>query len=139
MPAVISASRRTDIPAFYGEWLLGRLRAGFVEVRNPYNPKQVKRVSLRAQDVDCLVLWTKNPDPLAGRLDELEKLCPRFYFQYTLNDYPRELEPSLASAAERIKTFTALAARLGPERVVWRYDPVIVSSHTDAGYHRRVP
>ena len=136
MGHVISASRRTDIPAFYADWLLNRLRAGRVRVANPYNPAQVRELSLRPGDVDALVLWTKHPAALLGRLDEMESLGHRFYFQYTLNDYPRELEPGMPPLDERVAVFEELAGRIGPERVVWRYDPIIVSDRSDFGYHR---
>lgn len=122
---IISASRRTDIPAFYGEWLLNRLREGSVLVRNPFNPHQVSRVSLDPEAVDCLVFWTKNPAPLLARLAEIERLGHRFYFQYTLTACDRSLEPHLSAKAERIATFRTLAERLGPERVLWRFDPIL--------------
>jgi hypothetical protein len=122
---IISASRRTDIPAFYGEWLLNRLREGSVLVRNPFNPRQVSRISLDPGVVDCLVFWTKNPAPLLPRLAEIERLGHRFYFQYTLTACDRGLEPHLPAKSVRIATFRTLAERIGPERVLWRFDPIL--------------
>jgi len=122
---IISASRRTDIPAFYGEWLLNRLREGSVLVRNPFNPRQVSRVSLESGAVDCLVFWTKNPAPLLPRLAEIERLDHYFYFQYTLTACDRSLEKHLPARSERIATFRTLAERIGPERVLWRFDPIL--------------
>jgi hypothetical protein len=122
---IISASRRTDIPAFYSDWLLNRLRAGFALVRNPFNPRQVSRVVLDPQRVDCLVLWTKNPAPLMQHLDEIDRLGYHYYFQFTLTGYGLPLEPQVPDQARLIATFRRLAARIGPERVLWRFDPIV--------------
>jgi len=134
---IVSVSRRTDIPAFYADWFINRVRAGFCLVPNPFNPKQVSRVGLEPEAVDMFVFWSKHPAPLIPRLDELDRLGYRYYFLYTLNDYPGPLEPNLAPLDERIALFQTLSARLGAERVVWRYDPIIVSNRTDYDYHRR--
>ncbi len=138
MGLIVSASRRTDIPAFYSDWFLQRLEAGLVRVANPYRPSQVSEISLRAEDLDAIVFWTKNPKPMLAHLAKIEKKCERFYFQFTLNDYPKELEPGLPPLAERLETFAALAKCLGPERVVWRYDPIILSNRSDCDRHREV-
>ena len=135
MPAIISASRRTDIPAFYFDWFVNRVGAGFCEAPNPFNAKQVRRVSLRPEDVDCVVFWTKDPAPAMGRLDELGELRDRCLFLFTLNAYPRELEPRMPSPAARVEAFRRLADMLGPERVVWRYDPIILSNRTPCAWH----
>ncbi len=134
---IISASRRTDVPAFYGEWLMNRIKAGYCHVANPFNPKQVSRVSLAVPDVEAIVFWSKNPAPLLPHLDELDKRGFRYCFLYTLNDYPGELEPYLPPLADRIQTFASLSRRLGSDRVIWRYDPVILSNRTDVAYHER--
>ncbi len=133
---IISASRRTDIPALYSKWLMNRLRAGWCLVPNPMNTKQVARVSLEPNDVDAMVFWSKNPALMLPRIGELETMGHRFYFQFTLNDYPHELEPRLPSLRARIRTFLELSDRLGPLRVVWRYDPIIISNRTPMDYHR---
>lgn len=122
---IISASRRTDIPACYAEWLLNRLRDGYALVRNPFHFRQVSRVSLDSRQVDCLVFWTKNPAPLLPHLAEIERLGHCFYFQYTLTACNRDLEPRLPPREERIAAFLALADRIGPERVLWRFDPIV--------------
>lgn len=122
---IISASRRTDIPAFYGEWLLYRLREGYVLVRNPFNPRQVARISLDPQVVDCLVFWTKNPAPLLPLLDAIDRLGYRSYFHYTVTSCERSLERNLPTKGERLAVFRRLAERIGPERVLWRFDPII--------------
>ncbi len=113
------------------------LRQGLAEVKNPYNPDQVSKVSLLPDEVDAVVFWTKNPAPLLGQLAEIEKLGHRFYFQFTLNDYPRDLEPNLPALDERIGRFIQLSEKIGPRRVVWRYDPIILSDKTGTDYHRR--
>ncbi len=122
---ILSASRRTDIPAFAGEWLLNRFRAGFALVRNPMNPVQVSRVVLTPDMVDCIVFWTKNPAPLFRYLGELDALGFRYVFLFTLNNYGSVIEPGVPPAAERIAAFRHLADRIGRDRLAWRYDPVI--------------
>lgn len=120
---ILSASRRTDIPAFYGEWFFRRLEAGEVWVRNPMNPRRIARIDLR--DAEGVVFWTKNPLPILGELDRLQGLpC---YFQFTLTPYGRDWEPGLPhKARELIPAFRALSQRLGPEKVLWRYDPILL-------------
>ncbi len=130
---VISASRRTDVPAFHAEWLVERLRAGTVDVPNPFDPKRVRRVSLAPADVDCLVLWTKDPRPLMERLDALEAFP--FYFQFSLNAYGRDVEPGVPPLDARVDAFLRLADRIGPERVVWRCDPVLLSPAHPPAFH----
>ena len=122
---ILSASRRTDIPAFFGEWLLSRLRAGSVPVRNPRNPAQESRIALSPETVDCIVFWTKAPAPLLPKLDELDALGYRYVFLFTLNNYGAMIEPGVPPPADRIATFRRLADRIGRDRLVWRYDPVI--------------
>ncbi len=124
---IVSASRRTDIPAFYAPWLERRLEDGFVLVRNPRNPAQVRRISLAPVDVDCFVFWTKDARPLSGLLDRLDDAGYPYYFQWTVTPYGSGLEPGIAPKEEILAAFRTLAGRLGPHRVVWRYDPVIVS------------
>lgn len=134
---IISASRRTDIPAFYARWLANRLRAGFCIVPNPFDARQSTRVSLLPEDVDVIVFWTRNPRPLFRYLDELDARGYRYYFQYTLMDNPRLLDEHNPPAAAALDTFRRLADRLGPGRLVWRYDPIVLSSLTPPDFHRR--
>ncbi len=133
---ILSVSRRTDIPAFYATWFLHRVRAGFCVVPNPFRPAQVSRVSLEPQDVDAFVFWSKNPAPLLPHLAELEARGYRYYFQFTLNGYDRRFEPHMPALPERIATFRALARQTAPWRVVWRYDPILLSTWTPADFHR---
>ena len=131
---IVSASRRTDIPAFYGEWLMNRLEAGYCTVVNPYNRNQRRRVSLRAEDVECIVFWTRYAGTLADRLPELEKAGYRSYFLYTLVDYSKRLDEHSPDLDERLRMISKVAAAV-PGRVVWRYDPIIVNGELDASYH----
>ena len=132
---IISASRRTDIPAFYTEWFLRRLREGFVRVVNPFNTRQVSEISLRREDVTCLVFWTKNAAPLLARLGELEETGIPFYFQFTVTPYGRDIEPGLPEKAAVVRTFQRLAARIGRGRTVWRYDPILLTEKYSVAWH----
>ena len=134
---IISASRRTDIPAFYSEWFINRIRAGYCEVPNPFNSKQITHVSLHPDDVDLIVLWTRNPRPLFSHLNELRDRGYSFYFLFTLLDYPRILNTKTSSLLSSLDTFRELADVVGPEKVVWRYDPIIFSSMTGVQFHIR--
>ena len=121
---IISASRRTDIPAFYAPWFVNRLRAGYCTVPNPFNRRQVRRISLLPQDVDVIVFWTRSARPLMPFLDELDERGYRYYFQYTLLAYPPPLDHGVPSLEDALDTMRALAERVGPRRVIWRYDPI---------------
>jgi hypothetical protein len=134
---IISASRRTDIPAFYSDWFMNRIRQGYCVVPHPFNRKRIYQVSLRPDDVTSIVFWSKNPAPLIPHLNELDDRGYRYYFLFTLNDYPLELEPNLPDISDRLKIFRELANTLGSSRVVWRYDPIIVSNLTNWDFHRR--
>lgn len=131
---IISASRRTDIPAYFGLWFMDRVKQGFFYTANPFNANQVKGYSLNPDDVDVIVFWSKNPGPMMEHLDALDSMGYRYYFQFTLNDYPRAFEPNLPPLETRLETFKALSRRLGRSRVIWRWDPLVVSSVTPAGY-----
>jgi hypothetical protein len=131
---IVSASYRTDIPAFYGEWFMKRLAAGFCQVANPYGGKPYE-VSLRAGDVDGFVLWTRNIAPLARDLAEIAEIAP-FVVQFTLTGYPRALEPGALDTDRAVADIRLLAKTWGPRAVVWRYDPIIETGLTPAAWHR---
>lgn len=131
---IISASRRTDIPAFYSKWFFNRIKAGYILVPNPFNPKTISQVSLGPQVVDCIVFWTKNPAPMISRLDELQDY--KYYFQFTLNPYGEDIEVNLPSIAARIETFKRLSDKIGKEKVIWRYDPILTNEKYDVDFHR---
>lgn len=124
-PVVISASRSTDIPAFYSDWFIKRWEAGYLKWTNPFNgkPLYVSFANTRA-----VVFWTKNPRPMFKYLDYLDKNIPNYYFQFSLNDYDKEgYEGKVSSVESRIKTFKELSHRIGKKRVVWRFDPLILT------------
>lgn len=122
---IISASRRTDLPAFYAEWLCRRFSEGYVLVRNPFRPRQVSRIPLTPEAVEGIVFWTKNPLPLAPHLSRFGTFP--WYFQWTLTPYGRDIEPGLPEKERLIAAFHALADRYGAHRFVWRYDPILLS------------
>jgi len=129
---ILSVSRRTDIPACYFDWFLNRLREGYALVRNPVNPRQVSRVELSPQAVDAIVFWTKNPSPMLDRLHLLEPYP--YYIQFTINPYGRDMETGLPDKAELVQTFRRLARSIGPERLVWRFSPVLINEKYSADY-----
>lgn len=132
---IISASYRTDVPAFYADWFLARVDAGFVQFRNPFGGGLVD-VSLAAGDVDGLVFWTRNFAPLIDRLAPVIARDWPFVVQFTVTGYPRSLEPSVIHEDNAVAQIARLATQFGPHAVVWRYDPILLSSQTEAGWHR---
>lgn len=133
---ILSASRRTDIPAYYSEWLINRLHAGFVLSRNPMNHAQVSKIILSTDVVDCIVFWTKDPLNMLGKLDLIDELGYKYYFQFTLTPYDKSVEKGLRDKEEIIKTFCELSDRIGKDKVLWRYDPIILNNTFDFTYHK---
>jgi hypothetical protein len=134
---IISASRRTDIPAFYAGWFMNRIRAGYCTVPKPFNRKQISRVSLKSEDVDVIVFWTCNPRPIFPYLTELDERDYRYYFQYTVMDNLRLIDPKTPPLETSLKTFRELAHHLGADRAIWRYDPIVFSQIIGAEFHRQ--
>lgn len=132
---IISASRRTDIPAFYSKWFMNKVRDGRCTVPNPFNRNQVASISLAPGEVDVIVFWTRNPGPLMSDLEELDQRGYRYFFQYTVLGYPRLLDRYSPRIRESIATFIELSDRIGFERVIWRYDPIVLTSLTDVSFH----
>ena len=130
---IISISRRTDIPAFHTEWLLNRIKAGYAYVRNPMNPHQVSKVSLKPEDVSCMVFWTKNPMPLLKKIEKLSDY--KYYFQFTLNAYGQSVEKNLPDQETLIATFKQLSKQIGKDKVIWRYDPILLNQDMNLAYH----
>ena len=131
---ILSVSRRTDIPNYYPEWFCERIREGFVYVRNPMNPHQVSRITISPEVVDCIVFWTKNPEPMIPYLDELSAY--HYYFQFTLTGYGKDIEKNVPDKKEiMIPVFQRLADRIGKEKVVWRYDPIMFTKRYTPEYH----
>ncbi|MCF7933955.1 MAG: DUF1848 domain-containing protein [Spirochaetia bacterium] len=131
---ILSISRRTDIPACYSPWLSNRFKEGVVYVRNPYDRHLVSSVDLH-RSVDGIVFWSKDPRPMFEYLPQFD-LIP-FYVQFTLNGYGRELEPHVPDPVQLLETFRVLSDRIGPHRVIWRYDPVIITDEYTCAYHKQ--
>lgn len=133
---IISASYKTDIPAFYGEWLMNRLKAGYCKMVNPYG-RQVYRISLAPEDVDGFIFWTKNIGPFLPRLESVRQMGFPFVLQYSITGYPRALEASVPAASRSVEMVRRIAEAFGPRTVVWRYDPILFTSLTSADFHRQ--
>lgn len=134
---IISVSRRTDIPAFYADWFMERVRSGYCTVPNPFNRNQVSRVSLKPSDVMSFVFWTRNPKPLMKYLPELDRMGFSYYIQYTIIGYPREIDHYSPPVEESIQTLRELSSIIGRERVIWRYDPILLSDITPYVWHEK--
>jgi len=132
---IISASYRTDIPAYYGAWFLNRLRAGWAGVANPYGG-QTRRVNLAADAVDGFVFWTRNPAPFEDGFAAVAAMDRPFVVQMTITGYPRRLEPGVLEMRAAVAAFRDLAERYGASRMVWRYDPVLLTEATPLDWHR---
>ena len=133
---ILSVSRRTDIPNYYADWFYNRIKEGFLYVRNPMNYHQVSRIELSPDLVDCIVFWTKNPEPMMARLHELDDYA--YYFQFTLTGYGRDIEPNVPHKKDRmIPVFQRLSETIGSSRVVWRYDPILFNDVYTEEYHLR--
>lgn len=131
---ILSVSRRTDIPNYYPEWFYNRIKEGVVYVRNPMNPRQVSRIDISPEVVDCIVFWTKNPEPMLARLDELSGYT--YYFQFTLTGYGTDIEANVLHKKEKIiPTFQRLSDKIGSRNVVWRYDPILFTKTYTPEYH----
>ncbi len=124
-PVIVSASRSTDIPAFYADWFFHRLEVGYSAWTNPFNG--VKSY-VSYENCRFIVFWSKNPEPLLKHLDYLKERNIACYIQYTLNDYEKEgLEKGVPPLEERIDTFKKLVDQLGKGHVIWRFDPLILT------------
>lgn len=131
---ILSVSRRTDIPNYYSEWFINRIREGYLYVRNPMNFHQISKIDLSPQIVDCIVFWTKNPLPLMDQLDELKDY--KYYFQFTLTGYGKDIEPGLPDKKkEMTDIFRRLSEKTGKEKVIWRYDPIFFTDRYTPEYH----
>lgn len=131
---IVSASYRTDIPAFYGDWFMKRLGAGHAAVANPYGGKPYA-VSLAPGDVDGFVFWTRNIGPLRESLAAVAAVAP-FMVQFTVTGYPRALEPGVIDTDSAIAQIRVLSDSFGPRAVVWRYDPILETGDMPQAWHR---
>lgn len=133
---ILSVSRRTDIPNYYSEWFYNRIKEGYLYVRNPMNAHQISKIILSPEVVDCIVFWTKNPEPMFSRLDELDAY--KYYFQFTLTGFGNDIECNVPNKKEHmIPVFQKLAGKIGKEKVIWRYDPIIFTDKYTPEYHLR--
>ncbi len=131
---ILSVSRRTDIPNYYSEWFLNRIKEGYLYVRNPMNTHQISKILLSPEVVDCIVFWTKNPEPMFPRLDELDEY--KYYFQFTLTGYGNDIECNVPHKRKSmIPIFQKLSHKIGREKVIWRYDPIIFTNKYSLEYH----
>ena len=134
--AIISASRRTDIPTYYSDWFLNCLKKGMIMTRNPVNPKLISKMCLSRDTVDCIVFWTKNPIPMLPKMQELNETEYPYYFQFTLTGYGKDIEKNLPSKKALIQSFKDLH-KAGNGHIIWRYDPIIFSHKYDIDWHLR--
>ena len=130
---IVSVSRRTDIPAFYSDWFFNRLKEGFVYVINPMNLKQISKVELTPDKVDCFIFWTKDATNMIDRLDELKDY--NYYFQYTITSYGKDVENGILDKKKIIESFKKLSDNIGKEKVILRYDPILLSKKYSIDYH----
>ena len=134
---ILSVSRRTDIPAFYAEWFMERLKQKYVLVRNPFNAHNISRIPLSPENVDAIVFWTKNSKPIHKYLDEIDNLKYKYYFQYTITPYKKDLEEEVQDKKEIVETLKKLSEKIGSEKVILRYDPVILSDNYTIDFHKK--
>ncbi len=128
-PVIISASRSTDIPAFYSDWFIHRIKEGYLKWKNPFNGKYTY---ISFNNTRVIVFWSKNPKPIIKSLDYLDRKGINYYFQYTLNDYENEgFEKNVPSLSERLDTFRELSDKIGKDKVIWRFDPLILTEQND--------
>ena len=132
-PQIISASRRTDIPNHYAAWFMQRIKERYVLVRNARDRNQIRTIDLSPQAVACIAFWTKNPGPMIDFLKGLDGYS--YYILYTINAYGKDIEPRIPPMTESVARFRSLADTLGPDRVVWRYDPILINHSYPVGYH----
>lgn len=130
---ILNTGSRTDIPAFYSDWFVNRIREGYVLARNPYAPSQVTRYRLTPKVIDILTFCTKNPQPMLDRLRELSEYSCLWYV--TITSYGRDVEPFVPNAEQVQESFKRLSRAVGKERVIWRYDPVFLSDVYSLEYH----
>ena len=134
---ILNTGQRTDIPAFYSEWFMNRVREGFVMVRNPYNQSAVTRFEIRPDIVDMIGFCSKNPIPMLPHIAELNERGFAQYWQVTITAYGRDIEPGVPDKREIVAAFQKLSALAGKERIAWRYDPIFLDSKYTADYHCR--
>ena len=127
---ILNVSGRTDIVAFYSKWFMNRIKEGFVDVRNPFYPKQVSRINF--SDVDGIVFCTKNPIPILDKIDDIN--IP-FLFHITLTPYKKDIEPNVPAKGKIIEAIKKLSKKIGKDKIWIRYDPVFINDIYTLDYH----
>lgn len=133
---ILSVSRRTDIPAYYGDWFINRLKEGYVYVRNPMNIHQVSKINLNKKNIECITFWTKNPsEKFITELPIIDEMGYLYYFQYSITSYNQQIETNIPRKNIQIEKFILLSEKLGKEKVIWRYDPIFFNDYYNIEYH----
>lgn len=133
---ILSVSRRTDVPNYYAKWFINRVREGFLYVRNPMNAHQISKINISPEVIDCIVFWTKNPQPLMKYLSDLKEY--HYYFQFTLTGYGKDVEENVPHKKDiMIPVFQELSKEIGSNKVIWRYDPILFNEVYTKEYHLR--
>ncbi len=130
---ILQTGMRTDIPAFYSEWFMNRIREGYVFVRNPYHMEQVTRYEINPEVIDLIAFCSKNPSPMMPHIERLKEYGQ--YWFVTITPYGKELEPNVPSKADVIKYFKKLSDMVGIHSMGWRYDPILINSKYTVNYH----
>ena len=132
---ILSVSRRTDIPAFYSKWFMNRLHDGYCLVRNPFNARLISHIPLSPNNIDTIVFWTKNSLPIHKYLKDIDNLGYKYYFQYTITPYKKDMEENLLDKKIIIDSFQELSSLIGKDKVILRYDPIVLTSSYTIDYH----
>lgn len=132
---ILQVSGRTDICAMYPKWLVNRLKDGYVLVRNPYNEHLVSYLDISPDIVDCISFCSKDPQPILPYLKQIEKMGYNYFFMVTITPYDIDLEPGVRPKLEIIKSFIQLSQMIGKERIIWRYDPILLNKRYTKEFH----
>lgn len=130
---IISASRRTDIPSLHTKWFLNRLKEEYVITQNPISKNNFYKIPLNKNIVDIIVFWSKNPN--IDFLKEVRDLGYEFYLHFTITPYNKNIERNIPDKNLLIKNFQIIIKLFGKEKIIWRYDPIILNDDFDANYH----
>ena len=132
---ILQVSGRTDICALYPKWVVNRLKAGYVLVRNPYHHQQVSQIKISKDVVDCIAFCTKDPQNIMPYLKIIDQLGYKYYFMITITPYDYDIEPGLRPKLEIIKTFISLSNKIGKDKIIWRYDPILLNERYNKEFH----
>lgn len=134
---IISASRRTDIPAFYSEWFVRRLKTGVVYVKNPYGG-QINKVSLNPEDICSIVFWSKNYSPLISRMNDIEETTKNLFFHFTITGIPEDIEQNTPPVGDAVNDYMYLARVYSPAHLVWRFDPICITDKLPFSFYEEM-